>query len=63
MPDPADRRGVHVRLTSAGKSRVDAALEDLLAREREILSVLPVRQQRTLAALLRDMVAPFDNEP
>ena len=25
MPDPADRRGVHVRLTPAGKSRVDAA--------------------------------------
>jgi DNA-binding MarR family transcriptional regulator len=63
MPDPADRRGVHVRLTPAGKSRVDAALEDLLAREREILSSSPVRQQRTLAALLRDMVSPFDNEP
>ena len=63
LPDPADRRGVHVRLTPSGKERVDAALEDLLAREREILEVLPTGQQRTLAKLLRAMVAPFDNEP
>ena len=63
LPDPADRRGVHVRLTPLGRQRVDAALEDLLAREREILGVLPAAQQRSLARLLRVMVAPFDNEP
>ncbi len=40
MPDPADRRGVHVRLTPRGKERVDSALADLLARERELLSAL-----------------------
>ena len=40
MPDPADRRGVHVRLTPRGKERVDAALADLLSREQELLSAL-----------------------
>src|SRR6478736_8748792 len=27
LPDPADRRGVQVRLTDAGRTRVDAALD------------------------------------
>jgi DNA-binding MarR family transcriptional regulator len=62
LPDPNDRRGVHVRLTPAGKSRVDDALADLLEHERQILAVLAVRQRETLAALLRTLVAPFDTE-
>ena len=37
-PDPADRRGVHVRLTPQGEQRGDAALADLLERERELLA-------------------------
>src|SRR5580765_2709951 len=37
LPDPADRRGVQVRLTDAGRTRVDAALDALLARERDLL--------------------------
>jgi len=59
-PDPSDRRGVQVRLTSAGKKQVDGALADLLAREREVLSALPARQRETLAGLLRQLVAPFE---
>ena len=62
MPDPADRRGVHVRLTPRGKERVDAALADLLARERDLLSALPARQQETLSGLLRQLVAPFESD-
>jgi DNA-binding MarR family transcriptional regulator len=62
MPDPADRRGVHVRLTPRGKERVDAALADLLARERDLLSALPARQQETLSGLLRQLVAPFETD-
>src|SRR3954453_1260043 len=37
LPDPADRRGVQVRLTAKGLQTVDAALESLLAGERELL--------------------------
>ncbi len=61
LPDPNDRRGVHVRLTPAGKARVDAAMADLLERERQLLAALTPRQQETLAGLLRALVTPFDS--
>jgi DNA-binding MarR family transcriptional regulator len=63
LPDPADRRGVHVRLTPRGKEAVDAALADLLASERDLLSSLTGRQQEALSALLRQLVAPFETKP
>ncbi len=61
LPDPIDGRGIQVRLTSAGRTRVDDAMSDLLEREREILAPLTDRQRATLAALLRSLVAPFDH--
>jgi len=60
LPDPADRRGVHVRLTPRGKERVDAALADLLARERDLLATLSATERETLSTLLRRLVAPFE---
>lgn len=62
MPDPADRRGVHVRLTPRGKERVDSALADLLAREKELLAGLTPRQQEALSGLLRQLVRPFESQ-
>ncbi len=59
-PDPLDKRGVLVRLTDRGRATVDAALSDLLKRERELLTSLDARQQDELAALLRMLLAPFD---
>jgi Transcriptional regulators len=59
-PDPEDRRGVLVSLTEAGMARVDAALADLLRRERELLASLDKEAQRTLADHLRTLLAPFD---
>ncbi|GLW97557.1 MarR family transcriptional regulator [Microtetraspora sp. NBRC 16547] len=59
-PDPEDRRGVLVRLTAQGVERVDAAFAGLLRRERELLAGLGEREQRTLAALLHTLLAPFD---
>jgi len=58
-PDPDDRRGVLVRLTAAGRRSVDAALADLLDRERELLSALPGPERERLAALLRPLLAQF----
>ena len=49
-----------VRLTDIGRAKVDAALSDLLARERQILASLRPEQRAQLAALLRTIVAPFD---
>jgi DNA-binding MarR family transcriptional regulator len=62
MPDPDDKRGVLVRLTNEGRSRVDAALEGLLEQERELLESLTTSQRASLAAMLRMVVAPFDDE-
>jgi len=59
-PDPQDKRGVQVALTSRGASVADAALADLLERERELLTALDPRQQAELAAMLRTLLAPFD---
>lgn len=59
-PDPEDRRGVLVSLTDTGLQRVDAAFTDLLRRERDLLAGLGPDQQRTLSALLRTLLAPFD---
>ena len=61
-PDPADRRGVLVRLTADGRRRVDAALEELLEQERELLDGLTTAQQASLAGLLRTVVVPFDDD-
>jgi DNA-binding MarR family transcriptional regulator len=62
-PDPRDRRGVLVTLTDQGRAKVDDALADLLRRERELLASLGSDDQRTLAGLLRTLLAPFDALP
>jgi DNA-binding MarR family transcriptional regulator len=58
--DPQDKRGVLVQLTESGRSTVDAALSDLLGRERELLTGLDLSQQEELAGLLRVLLVPFD---
>lgn len=62
-PDPADRRGVLVGLTAAGRKRVDDALEGLLEREHELLDVLGNQDRLLLARLLRELVLPFEASP
>lgn len=37
-PDPGDRRGVLVRLTTAGRDVVDSAMADLIEQEKSLLS-------------------------
>src|SRR5258708_8338943 len=59
-PDPADKRGVLVTLTARGRDVAGAALADLLASDRELLTGLDAPQQRGLPALLRILLAPFD---
>jgi len=61
LPHPADRRAVRVRLTPRGKDRVDAALADLLHRERDLLKGLSRTDQDALSTLLRRVVAPFES--
>ena len=60
LPDPADRRGVLVRLTPTGRRRVDDALAGLLEQERRLLREISADDRVMLADLLRAVVAPFD---
>ncbi|MCG5216906.1 MarR family transcriptional regulator [Streptosporangium soli] len=62
-PDPEDRRGVLVSLTDTGLGRVDDAFTDLLRREHDLLDSLPHADRKSLAALLRTLLAPFDASP
>jgi len=55
-----DRRGVKVILTGAGREVVDAAMADLLERERTLLSELPPSEQVQLAGLLRHLLSSFE---
>ena len=59
-PDPTDRRGVIVALTPSGRGVVDAAMADLLDRERQLLSQLPTFETDHLAGTLRGLLEPFD---
>ena len=56
----ADRRGVRVRLTEAGRQAVEAALADLLDNERGVLAELGAPERQALAASLRRLVASFE---
>lgn len=58
-PDPGDRRGTLVRMTHEGRVVVDETLAQLLASERELLSVLSLSQRQDLADLLRPIMNQF----
>ena len=55
-PDPADRRGVLVRLSTAGRRKVDACVSALAERERELLHPLADAERDALADLLRRLL-------
>jgi len=54
--DPKDGRGILVSLTGKGRVAVDAAIADLLAAERDILSGVSGDEQGQLAGLLRRLI-------
>lgn len=59
LPDPDDRRGVLVQLTPDGKRTVDAAFEELIGHERELLAALPAASRASLTVLLKTLMSPF----
>jgi DNA-binding MarR family transcriptional regulator len=56
-PDPADRRGLTITLTGAGRVLVDRAVGAGLDAQRRVLERLPEADRSALAALLRDLLA------
>ena len=60
LPDPDDRRGVQVRLTSSGRTAVDGAIDSLVAHEKQLLAGISSADATRLADSLRTLSQPFD---
>ena len=56
-PHPSDGRQALIRLTAAGRRRVDGALESLLEYERAVLEVLGSRERAATVRSLRRLLA------
>ena len=56
-PDDDDGRLVRVRLTAAGRRRVDGAITALLESERELVGTLTPQKRERLAASVRELLA------
>jgi len=62
LSDPADGRGVLVRMTRQGLTHVDAAITRLVDAEAGILRSLTTNDQARLGALLRKLTVGFDED-
>lgn len=59
--DPHDGRGILVRITAEGRSRVDRAMDALMVGETALLQRLSRADQERLAGLLRTLAVDFDD--
>ena len=60
-PDPSDHRGVLVRLTTAGRRRIDQASSAVATAEEALWANLAERRQSQLTAALREMLSAVEN--
>lgn len=60
LPDPSDRRGTLITLTTKGMHLIDQAVTAHGANAHEILSDLDPSEQAALAVLLRKLVLSFE---
>jgi DNA-binding MarR family transcriptional regulator len=60
-PDPGDGRRVLVRLTDAGRDRIDAALPDVAEAERGLVRSLGSRERASLARGLSRLLVSLDD--
>ena len=59
-PDPADRRGVLVRLTTSGRRRVDQARGDVRKAEARVLDAMGARKRQQLAAAIAEALGALE---
>jgi DNA-binding MarR family transcriptional regulator len=59
--DPKDGRVVRVRLTTAGRQRVDDALADLLRCQSKLLAPVSVASRAKVASTLAQLLMPFEH--
>lgn len=57
---PNDRRGVLVELTDAGRKVLDQAVSANTVREKEVMANLTKHEQKTLAGLLKKLLAGLE---
>jgi DNA-binding MarR family transcriptional regulator len=60
LPDPSDRRGTLVALTTRGQELVDAAVAAHLANEQHLLEALSLDEREQLAQLLRKLLRSLE---
>ncbi|GAB4007077.1 MarR family transcriptional regulator [Glycomyces albus] len=63
LPDPADRRGLKVRMTERGREAIEDAARAGVAYHREKLATLDAEERERLGELLRKLHAAFDDQP
>ena len=62
QPDPNDRRGTLIELTTKGKSVLDRAIEAHLQGEAQMLVHLSSDEQKCLAGLLKKLLLEMESE-
>ncbi len=63
LPDPHDRRGVHVQLTDEGQARYRESVSMQSAKEALVASALGREEQLQLNRLLRRLMIAFERDP
>lgn len=63
LPDPADRRGLKVRMTAQGREAIEAALRAGIEFHMAKLAVLDSGEREQLDALLRKLHVNFEDQP
>jgi len=61
VPDPTDRRSMLVQLTPKGFRAIEAAVAAHTANEQRLLASLTAAERRTMASLLRRLLAEFED--
>ena len=61
-PDPADRRGTLVTLTSAGLATINTVASAHVQNEKRLVATLSPNQQKTLTRLLRELLLALEQD-
>ena len=61
-PDPADRRGTLVTLTSAGLATIDTVASAHVQNEKRLVATLSPNQRKTLTRLLRELLLALEHD-
>lgn len=63
VPDPRDRRGVHIELTERGLQLIDGAVIEQAAKEIDTLGALSAKELTQLNTLLRKVLTSLEAQP